>query len=277
MIRKWLSFRSLSIALALVLLFTAVLKLHLLLTDSFADIKTGNSLPLLWLAVFAELGVVWIVFSMANDRLKWLALISLFSVMSVFSTYNICNGKTNCGCAGSVEIHPAWVLGFDLVAVSLLFALRRQLSVDSVRTTFSILSKNLGLYAGFLTVAIVFIAFQSRTLRNSLTFGYFQDSIKTAPIQLGKIAVGKSVKCKLQLCNRSKQDRRIVGLNTSCKCLVPDEVVVHSTIAGQSDREINFMLFSNRVGSFHFRVLFFLDSPRQHVVAADLFAQFEEF
>jgi hypothetical protein len=54
MIRKWLSFRTLSIALALVLLVSAALKLHLLLTDPFADIKTGTSLPLLWLAVFVR-------------------------------------------------------------------------------------------------------------------------------------------------------------------------------------------------------------------------------
>ncbi len=121
MIRKWLSFRTLSIALALILFVTAALKLHLLLTDPFADIKTGTSLPLLWLAVFAEAGVVWIVFSKAADQLKWIALISLFGVMTAVSAYNVVVGKTSCGCAGAIEIMPTWFFLFDLISIAILF------------------------------------------------------------------------------------------------------------------------------------------------------------
>lgn len=60
MLGQLLTVRYVSYLLAALLAVTTALKLHLLLTDPFADIKAGTSLPLLWLAVLVEFAAAWL-------------------------------------------------------------------------------------------------------------------------------------------------------------------------------------------------------------------------
>jgi hypothetical protein len=89
MLRQRLTFRYVSYLLAAFLAVTAALKLHLLVTDPFADIKTGTSLPFLWLAVIVELTAVWLVFSKTPQVWKWLSLLVLFSLFALVAGTNV--------------------------------------------------------------------------------------------------------------------------------------------------------------------------------------------
>jgi hypothetical protein len=120
MSRQLLTFRYVSYLLAALLAVTAALKLHLLLTDPFADIKAGTSLPFLWLAVIVECGIACLVFSKAPDFLQWLGVISLFGLFTAVSAFKVAAGNESCGCAGLIDINPVWILGFDVHAVLLL-------------------------------------------------------------------------------------------------------------------------------------------------------------
>lgn len=53
----------------------------------------------------------------------WLrrAAMGLLCLFSVVSAYLVISGVTHCGCFGNVRIHPGLTLGFDLVALALLY------------------------------------------------------------------------------------------------------------------------------------------------------------
>jgi hypothetical protein len=133
MLRQLLTFRNVSYLLAALLAVTAALKLHLLLTDPFADIKTGTSLAFLWLAVLVELTAVWLVFSKTPQVWKWLCLLVLFSIFVLVAGTNVWLGKAGCGCSGAVEISPAWFLAIDLLAIGALVAARPESNHESTR------------------------------------------------------------------------------------------------------------------------------------------------
>jgi hypothetical protein len=125
MLRQLLTFRYVSYLLAALLAVTAALKLHLLLTDPFADIKTGTSLPFLWLAVIVELASVWMVFSAAPDLLRWVTLTALFGTFTAVSAYNVISGKAHCACAGTFKIEPVWFLMLNVSCVLWLVSVNR--------------------------------------------------------------------------------------------------------------------------------------------------------
>jgi hypothetical protein len=110
--------------LAGLLALTAGLKLHLLLTSPFADIVTATPLPVLWLALFAELVVIGVIITRAPAEIKWLVVTGFFAVLAAVSLYNVLSGKTTCGCAGAFEIHPVWFLAVNVVALALLMSIR---------------------------------------------------------------------------------------------------------------------------------------------------------
>ena len=274
MIRKWLSFRTLSIALAVILSVTAALKFHFLLTDPFADIKSGTSLPLLWLAVFAEAGVVWIVVSQAPDQLKWLSLISLFGIMTAVSTYNVLTGQTSCGCAGAIDIHPMWPLTLDVIVIVMLIGFRPRSVSEGTKVT-SIPLTTLGQVVGFAVVAIVFVLFQTPAARALVRSKILGHEIEAIPVHFGTVEITDKLNCQLQLRNHNAIARKIVGVGKSCTCVIPQDVV-HASIPGNGTLEIAIGIKPKNAGPFHQRVLFYLDSPQQFVVAADFFVHFRE-
>jgi hypothetical protein len=73
----------------------------------------------------------------------------------------------------------------------------------------------------------------------------------------------------------SNEERKIVGYQRSCKCVVPDEVV-HAVIPPGGELPIRVQVKPTSPGRFHQRLLFFLDSPQQHVVTADIYGFFLE-
>jgi hypothetical protein len=124
MSRRFLPPRIVLALLAGLLALTAGLKLHLLLTSPFADIVTATPLPILWLALFAEVIVIGVIITRVPSEIKWSVVTGFFAVLAAISLYNVLSGKTSCGCAGAFEIHPAWFFAVNVVALALLMSIR---------------------------------------------------------------------------------------------------------------------------------------------------------
>jgi hypothetical protein len=276
MLRQRLTFRYVSYLLAAFLAVTAALKLHLLVTDPFADIKTGTSLPFLWLAVIVELTAVWLVFSKTPQVWKWLSLLVLFSLFALVAGTNVWLGKTGCGCSGAVEISPVWFLAIDLLAIGALVAARPETRHEPkhglpIQWNGAVAGRVLG----FILVGVMFVLLQTRAGRAITSQFLLGESIIAPAVEIG-VMHGEPLECELKLRNQSAEARRIIGVNTSCSCVIPQEVV-HTTIPPQGELAVKVHVRPKPgVPMFHQRVLFYLDSSRQYVVAADLFGTVQE-
>jgi hypothetical protein len=186
MLRQLLTFRYASYLLAALLTVTAALKLHLLLTDPFADIKTGTSLPFLWLAVIVELTAVWLVFSKIPQVWKWLSLLVLFSLFALVAGTNVWLGKTGCGCSGAVEISPVWFLAIDLLAIVGLVAARPE-SGDEPNHGLPIQWNGAiaGRVLGLILVGVMFVLLQTRAGRAMTSQFLFGESIIAPAVEVG--------------------------------------------------------------------------------------------
>ena len=277
MLRQLLTFRNVSYLLAALLAVTAALKLHLLLTDPFADIKTGTSLAFLWLAVLVELTAVWLVFSKTPQVWKWLSLLVLFSIFALVAVTNVWLGKTGCGCSGAVEISPVWFLAIDLLAIGALVAARPESSHESTRGLAVHWNGAVaGRIVGITLVGALFVLLQTRAGRAMTSQFLLGESIVAPAVEIGGVMRGEPLECELKLRNQSAEARRIIGVNSSCSCVIPQEVV-HASIPPHGELAVKVLVRpKSGVPKFHQRVLFYLDSSRQYVVAADLFGTVQE-
>jgi hypothetical protein len=276
MSRQLLKFRYVSYLLAALLSVTAALKLHLLVTDPFADIKTGTSLAFLWLVVLVELTAVWLVFSKTPQVWRWLSLLVLFSLFALVAGTNVWLGKTGCGCSGAVEISPVWFLAIDLLAIAGLVAARPETRHEPnrglpIRWNGAVAGRVLGL----ILIGVLFVLLQTRAGRAMTSQFLFGESIIAPAVEIGVLR-GEPLECELKLKNPSTEARRIIGVNTSCSCVIPQEVV-HTSIPPQGELAVKVHVRPKPgVSMFHQRVLYYLDSPQQYVVAADLFGSVQE-
>lgn len=262
--------------LGVLLAVTALLKLHLLLTDPFADIKTGSSLPILWLAVFIESAVVYVIFSKASKELKWGALVVLFVIMSGVSLYNLAAGKSDCRCSGALAIHPVWFLAIDVLAVVALFVCHPEINPAMISVTISRVASNnvMGCVAAIILVGLLFVGLQTTIARDVVGSVLWKHDVTVIPVDLGTLNA-EPIECELVLKNHSSTSRKITGINSSCSCVVPQDIV-HSLIPSHGQLAVKVKVMPKSGREFHQRILFYLDSSQQYVVAADLFGSFKE-
>ncbi|MBX3417476.1 MAG: DUF1573 domain-containing protein [Pirellulaceae bacterium] len=261
--------------LAGLLALTAGLKLHLLQTSPFADIVTATPLPILWLALFAEVIVIGVIITRVPSEIKWSVVTGFFAVLAAVSLYHVLSGKTTCGCAGAFEIHPVWFLAVNVVALALLMSIRPETN-RSIRqwSEIRIPAQAAGTLAGIVLIAVGFSLSQSAWARDYARAHWLGQPIVSVPANIGRLPSAPQ-DCELRLRNVSNEERKIVGYQRSCKCVVPDEVV-HAVIPPGGELPIRVQVKPTSLGRFHQRLLFFPDSPQQHVVAADIYGFFLE-
>ena len=68
---------------------------------------------------------------------------------------------------------------------------------------------------------------------------------------------------------------KIVGISKSCTCVLLDDVAFRSIGPGER-LVVSASVVPKRPGRFHQRMIFFLDSPQQYVVAADILGSVQE-
>lgn len=276
MLRQLVNFDSVSRLLAVLLAVTAALKVHLLLTNPFADIESGSAFSVLWSAVIVECTVAYIVFATYSKRFKWLVMFAAFAALALVSLYNVALGKTNCGCLGVVSVHPGWFLCVDFIAIALLAFIRPRNTAIAIETTSSIVSRSeLGTLCGLAVVALLFALTQLpqvRTITNKFLLGKF---VEASVVHIGTPNMLETVETEVQIQNQSSQPVTILGVNKSCSCVVPEDVA-YSAIPAFGELVVKVAVTPNGTGVFHQRVVFFLDSPHQFSVSADLVGFFKE-
>ncbi|MEZ6096486.1 MAG: hypothetical protein R3C03_20035 [Pirellulaceae bacterium] len=254
----------------IVLLTAGFLKLHLLITDRFADLKTGYSLFWLWCAVLVELGVAAFVVGYRSDRHQWWALLALFSTLLIVASIGVWNGRQSCGCTGAIEISPLVFAVFDLVVIASLVLLRPVEIWQPLFKVREVSPATWGKVLGCVLAVGGFLAFQSNQLPAPIASLLGRPPIADIRIDLGDRVGLAAFDQPVTLLNPTDLDVRVVGITKSCNCLALNDSSKKLLIPPNGDLEIQLQVHPKMLGRFHHRVVFYLDSPQQFSVAVDL-------
>jgi hypothetical protein len=199
------------IALACVLIVSAVLKLFQLLTDPFADLHTGLAVPHIWLVLLLEAATAMIVLA-GRREVAWLASISLFVCFCLFAWGKHFSGATSCGCFGALEIPPLFIAIFDTVTVALLVAMCLAGFVDTdrlhkvtARQMRALNVRQVGNIVGFLLVVIFVVAIPSFAQTGSGLIASKRQLVQ------GRLLVDRQTIVNVEVVNSSSHDAKIVG------------------------------------------------------------------
>lgn len=258
--------------LAAVLLVTAILKFRFLLTDPYADLKSGYGVGFLWAAIVVELYAVGVVMQRPSLHVIWLLYNVVFSIFAIFAAYAVAMGFERCNCAGALTVAPITMFAFDVsVVISLTFGFPqyRRLAIEflvkqlrsSPLSTFARLS-GIGLGLG------VIVVMHSAPVR-----GFFQEilakpSVSADVVDLEENPVNGVFQFSVVLENRTDYPVSILGTSKSCGCIVDPQYP--KMIAAHSKVRTFLQVKPVNSGSVHQRVYFYLDAPQQHVAAVDL-------
>jgi hypothetical protein len=268
--------------LGILLVVAAILKLHMLVTDPFADLKLGYPTVLLWAVVFVEFGVGAINIKGSNPLvpfpLIWLVNIVLFGMFFGVSLFRLVMNEASCGCFGKIDIPPVYSCVFSLSIVLLLcvFKLNARNDFKEIVPAGIQLFQNCFSTPTGLGVAVgIFVMFGCVAFPDSrrlLNIGLSR--LGAGPVVEGTILRfepthhGTVIQGFIRLDNRSDRPIRISGITNSCTCFAvaptSDVIEKHSSVY------VPIVILLSKSGLFEQRVLFFLEHPRQGRVSADV-------
>ncbi len=260
---------------SLLLGFSALTKLWMLLTDPFADIRTGFPIWLTWLSVLIEIALAWFLATSFRPELKSSLVSLVFMTFFSFSLWQWAIGKDDCGCFGKLESHPSLSCAISgLVLLLNTFSARligKKLSwcfrilFDEVRALFG---ASKAILPGFLS-GFAFIGFSVLLV---MVYVVGEEAIVAEDIDLGRIE--GTTEIKIQIRNRSEVDGRIIGFKSSCSCLA---VLDHDLqIQGRESLSVRGIVRPTKEGRFHNRIVFFLDHSRQISTSVDVSGFFKQ-
>jgi hypothetical protein len=264
--------------LGTILAIAAALKLHLLLTDPFADIHLQFPLSIIWFAILTEFLIAYVAF-FSEDRVFASLLLSLFfTALAILNATRWLGGNYNCGCFGMVEV-PIWfTFCFTVTCVcTLFFFAPTRVCVQVIFATLSDSWRRSALQCAsvlictWLFVGAPFIHSKSvlalivRT--DSQVFASAAEAVVPAELKLAQVS-----DFVIELRNPLDVGAQIVGTMKSCSCIsvpaVNGEINPHGTV------KLSGTLSPTVSGSFHQRVVFYVTSigrdNRLHRINCDL-------
>lgn len=256
--------------LAALVTVTGLAKAWLLAFNPFPDLAAGIPLWELWLALLLEAGLVLIaLLPRVPFEFKMGAFFAFFACAAIYSGWRTITGAESCGCAGALDIPPWPFFVLDLVIVALLIHLRKSWFDLARIRDFLFRPGVVGSMAGcFLVIGI--LVFSQTSVGSELADRFMRGYSVTARTASFGIARGTdSREVDLVLRNRGKTPCRIIGFRASCSCVVPDQSAFAVIPAG-GELPLSITVNPKKNGRFHQRVLFYLDTPQQFVVAADI-------
>jgi hypothetical protein len=267
--------------IGVLLLFTALAKLGMLVTDSFADVRVGISKKILWFSLLAELGLAYLNFRQKHPDSLALLNTVVFSSFAIFAAGRLLLGYGGCGCAGNLEI-PGWVfLTIDISIVSWfcrngnarweLIATARELIACGSRCS----PERRGRWAGAAVFAGLLLSWvfgwQVPLITPVLERVLGSDTIQTLvriddPLILDVQATGQ-----VEIANRSSHPAKIIGISRSCRCFDLSEDPISKIIPANGRLTLPLVIKPNKTGPLHQRVELYVDHPKLFRVNVGVF------
>jgi len=262
-----------------ILILSAGAKLWLLVSDPFADLKTGYPLLVLWLAVAAEASVGLLGILRSGDDLSWFANVVLFGVLFAVSTSRMALGFPSCNCFGEIQL-PVWFTPImNCLVLTILFTVKTiPGNRPHTRLGEFMQSSSAKLreprYAGSALALLAFVALvfwngwngQANSLDLTKVFG--RSVFPDKRILVDNLVLNQLKDVKISLYNGSARDCQIVGGVVSCECVA--RVDGENTIASGKSIELLLRVKPTSHGAWHQRVVYYLSHPQQSRFVVDL-------
>jgi hypothetical protein len=227
------------IAVSILLLISAALKLHQLLTASIIGSKDWLTSPhVQWLAVGWESALaLWLWSGNCPKACRWAAM-ATFAVFSAVSLLQALAGKRSCCCFGVVDAAPWFVFAMDVGILFYLWRIQPDVAAQQFWTP-RMRTVTTALAVSCLTTGVG-AAMWHRPASSALQVLDWPES----PLQLSQ---GKTAEWKFRLRNVGNDGIRITRLTTSCECfslrLAANHLQSGASIVGvalvQGDRALN--------------------------------------
>jgi len=257
---------------------TAVLKLWMLLTDPFADVRLSLSREVLWVVVVFELFLAFANFVFGSR--KWLPAIDsfVFTAFGIFSCVRYLLGFDGCGCAGAIEIPNLVFIVTDFAIVAFLalfcwqqnnrlfglFELRRELKSLRAEQKGVLIGLSVFLVGVFLIQLPIAEKFRVTVLGGRLISGKVD---VLDDVRLGKETVGVA-----KLVNLSDHPARVMGSAKSCSCFALARDIRGTIIPANSTVTVPIVIRPKKVGQLRQRIDIYLQHPEQFRVGISVFS-----
>jgi hypothetical protein len=259
--------------IGLLLTATAIAKLWMLLTDSFADVRVGIPKEILWLSVAFELWLAFENFRLRDHRVMAFINTIVFAAFAIFASTRLVMGYKSCGCSGSLEI-PAWVFIFaDLVIIcwfTICGSLRSR-NGWSIRNLMILFDSK---FAAGVFCAVIFCLMQSVTIRDLIRWN------------LGEMALSASVsdieasadkwKAKIVVKNIIEVPVEIISTSRSCNCVEFQGEIGAIPPGGERIFQVSINRNYETSRSSLQRVLLFLDAKGQRQLPVDCYVEWRK-
>jgi hypothetical protein len=255
--------------IGLLLAATAIAKLWMLLTDSFADIRGGLPKEILWLSVAFEFWLAFENLRIRDQRVMAVINTVVFGIFAIFASARWLLGYTSCGCSGKLEL-PVWL--FILIDVSLLawFAstsdrrIRLKKGGRELVTWWRYLSREAqGRLFGLVIFCGLVLALQMPIAAPLRTTILGEPAILATVDIRETLTLDQQSGGTVELRNRSATPATIVGVSRSCRCFDLVEDPISQIIPANGCLLLPLVIKPSKPGSLQERFLLFLDHPKQ--------------
>jgi hypothetical protein len=262
--------------IGLLLSATAIAKLWMLLTDSFADIRIGLPKEILWLSVGFELWLAFENFRLRDYRVLSLVNTVVFEFFVLFASVRWLMGYTSCGCSGNLEL-PAWMfilIDFGIVGWFSTTSNQRNNLAAGCRMLWSSWQnwppEKRGRWAGLIIFGGLVIGMQLPFAAPLRAMIVGESTIIAVTHLDGELFLNRGAKGTVVIHNRSSQPAKIIGISRSCRCFDLTEYPISKTIPANGRLVLPLVIKPNRLGPLHQRIGLFLDHSKQFRVNVDV-------
>jgi hypothetical protein len=254
--------------LGTVLLATAGLKIHGLVTDPYSQESILFTPRMLVAVIEVELLGLWLLSGWAT-RAAWVAALVFFGLLSAASLYLALEGQRSCGCFGRVEVSPWTTLGLDIAAVVALVVWRPALRQATTAIGSMPYALKTALSASVL-VAVAGGAFLLLTDDPARALAQLRGetlSVDPPVTDVGEGPAGEQRTFAVQLVNHTDHTVRVVGGTTTCQCIATNDLPI--SIAPHHSEPMTVQIrFRGSPGRFQHRFLLYTDSEDKRWLTA---------
>ena len=233
----------LRVLVAIVLIVAAVLKWRAFGSANGSPLSAAAP-QLEWLIIQLELITgIWLLSNWLLNA-AWAMTTFLFGGFSAAALIMVANGRSSCGCLGTVEVNPVWFLIFDLAVLTALCCFRPSLDVPlarkpflSVGSFFWAICLILGLSLGAtVNYHAGWISSVSNVFPASLTGQYLLCQPAVARAENGPPGVWREVSFSIN--NRSDDTVVLYGAENNCSCRAVNSLPI--SIPAKQSKAVNF-------------------------------------